>query len=202
MGPKTEKYLNPKGLKREARNCQQRGVKTAQHPRGTIWMKKVRNIRWHTFLIDTLKTETSNFLLNPSLHWKPVECSEQCCCICMPGLTEDKSSYMILYVLMLIQFVVRDTSKKRIAVSNLERMRETASLLAASVDRKKRIFPIRRSWQNKMRHEYLICACMDSSTIFQTTGKNWKVRRNTWFVKLGIICKEMMWKTRLTNYST
>ena len=25
---------------------------------------------------DTLKTETSNFVLNPSLHWKPVECSE------------------------------------------------------------------------------------------------------------------------------
>ena len=26
-------------------------------------MKKVRNIRWHTVLIDTLKTETSNFVL-------------------------------------------------------------------------------------------------------------------------------------------
>ena len=35
-------------------------------------MKKVRNIRWHTVLIDTLKTETSNFVLNPCLHWKPV----------------------------------------------------------------------------------------------------------------------------------
>ena len=39
-------------------------------------MKKVRNIRWHTVLIDTLKTETSNFALNSSLHWKLVECSE------------------------------------------------------------------------------------------------------------------------------
>ena len=38
-------------------------------------MKKVRNIRWHTVLIDTLKIETSNFVLNPSLHWKAVECS-------------------------------------------------------------------------------------------------------------------------------
>ena len=54
-------------------------------------MKKVRNMRWHTVLIDTLKTETSNFVLNPSLHWKPVECSQQCCCTCMPGLTKDKS---------------------------------------------------------------------------------------------------------------
>ena len=41
---------------------------------------------------NTLKTETSNIVLNPSLHWKPVECSEQCCCTCMPGLTEDKVS--------------------------------------------------------------------------------------------------------------
>ena len=40
-------------------------------------MKKVRNIRLHNVLIDTLKTETSNFVLNPSLHWKPIECSEQ-----------------------------------------------------------------------------------------------------------------------------
>ena len=58
-------------------------------------MKKIRNIRWHTVLIDTLKTETSNFVLNPSLHWKPVECSQQCCCTCMPGLTKDKSGCMI-----------------------------------------------------------------------------------------------------------
>ena len=70
-------------------------------------MKKVRNIRWYTVLIDTLKTETSNFILNPSLHWKPVECSQQCCCTCMPGVTKDKSGCMILYALKLIQFVVR-----------------------------------------------------------------------------------------------
>ena len=82
---------------------------------GHIWMK-VRNIRLHTVLIDTLKTETRNFVLNPSLHWKPVECSEQCRFTCMPGITADKSGCMILYVLKLIQFVVRDTSKKRITV--------------------------------------------------------------------------------------
>ena len=35
-------------------------------------MKKVRNIRWHTVLVDTLKLESSNFVLNSSLHWKPV----------------------------------------------------------------------------------------------------------------------------------
>ena len=37
-------------------NCQQRGVKRAQRPRWIVWMKKVRNVRWHTVLIDTLKT--------------------------------------------------------------------------------------------------------------------------------------------------
>ena len=37
---------------------------------------------------------------------------------------------MIMYALKFIQFVVRDTSKKRIkVVCDLERMRETASLL-------------------------------------------------------------------------
>ena len=40
---------------------------------------------------STLKTETSNIVSNPSLHLKPVECSQQCCCTCMLGLTEDKS---------------------------------------------------------------------------------------------------------------
>ena len=79
-------------------------------------MKKVRKIRWHTVLIDTLKTETGNFVLFPSLHWKPVECSEQRCCTCMPGLTEDTSGCTTLYALNFIQFVVRDASKKRITV--------------------------------------------------------------------------------------
>ena len=79
-------------------------------------MKKVRNIRWHTVLIDTLKTETSNFVLNPCLHWKPVEYSQECCCTFMLGLTKDKLGCMILYALKLIQFVVRETSKERITV--------------------------------------------------------------------------------------
>ena len=79
-------------------------------------MKKVRNIRWHTVLIDTLKTETSNFVLNPSPHWKPVECSEQCCCTCMPGLTEDKSGCMIVHALKIFQFVVRAINKNIISV--------------------------------------------------------------------------------------
>ena len=74
--PKTEKDLSQRSrLKKEVRNCQQRGVERAQHPTGTVWMKKVRNIRWNTVLVDALKTETGNLILNHSLHWKPVECS-------------------------------------------------------------------------------------------------------------------------------
>ena len=69
-------------------------------------MKKVRNIWWLTVLVGTLKAETSKFVLNPSFHWKPVECSEQCCCTCMPGLAEDKPGCMILYALKLIHFVI------------------------------------------------------------------------------------------------
>ena len=39
VGPKTEqRKIFPKGLKREAKNCQQRGAKRGQHPRGTVWM--------------------------------------------------------------------------------------------------------------------------------------------------------------------
>ena len=34
----------------------------------------------------------------------------------MPGLTKDKSGFIILNVLKLIQFVVRETSKERMTV--------------------------------------------------------------------------------------
>ena len=50
-----------------------------------------------------------------------MENSEQRCCTCMPRLTEDKLGCVILYALKLIQFVVRDTSKKRIIEFNLDR---------------------------------------------------------------------------------
>ena len=56
MGPKTEKDLFPK-VSREKRGTVSRGVKRVQQPRGTVWMKKVRNTRWHTVLTDTLKTD-------------------------------------------------------------------------------------------------------------------------------------------------
>ena len=61
MGPKTEIYLLPKGLGREASNCKQKGVKTAQRHRRMVWMKKVRKIRWHGAMTETLKTQASNF---------------------------------------------------------------------------------------------------------------------------------------------
>ena len=58
MGPKTFS----KCLKKEVRNCKQRGVERAQRPRGIVWMRKVRKTSWHTVLIDALKTETSSFV--------------------------------------------------------------------------------------------------------------------------------------------
>ena len=76
-------------------------------------MKKVENIWWHTVLIDTLKAETNNCVLNPSIQWKPVECSEQSCCSCMPWLTEDKSGCLILCALFVL-FVVKDANKNGI----------------------------------------------------------------------------------------
>ena len=62
-------------------------------------MKKVKHISWHTLLIDTLKTETIHFALNPSLHLKPLERSEQCCSTFKSGLTEDKYIYRIMYII-------------------------------------------------------------------------------------------------------
>ena len=124
-------------------------------------MKKVRNILWHTVLNDALKTETSNFVLDLSLHWKPVESSEQCCCTCMSGLTEDNLCCMILYALKLIQFVVRDTSKKRIAVVKL-RENEGNSLLATSVDKKELFSNSVQLTEPAQRHKYLIRASTDS----------------------------------------
>ena len=56
------------------------------------------------------------FCIDPSLHWKPEESSEQCCCTYMPGLMEDKSGCMILYALKFFPFAVRDINMKRIAV--------------------------------------------------------------------------------------
>ena len=63
-----------------------------------------------------VENRESNFVLNRSLYWQPAECSEQCCCTCMPGLPEDKLGCTILYALKFIQFVARDTSKRRITV--------------------------------------------------------------------------------------
>ena len=39
MSPKTGKVFFTKGLKREAMNCKQRGVKRAQRPKGIVRMK-------------------------------------------------------------------------------------------------------------------------------------------------------------------
>ena len=72
MGPKTEKDLRPKASRQK-----QRGVKRAQRSRWLVWMKKVRKVRWHGVVKETLKALASNFVLDPRFNWKPVECSKQ-----------------------------------------------------------------------------------------------------------------------------
>ena len=53
----------------------QRGVKRAQCPRRVVRMKKVRKIRWHSVMTETLKTKGSNFVFDRGFNWKPVESS-------------------------------------------------------------------------------------------------------------------------------
>ena len=93
------------------RNSKQRGVKRARHSRWFVWTKKVRKVRWHGVVRETLKAQASNFVLDPRFNWKPVECSKQWCSTHMPGFTEDYSGSMVLYALKFIQFVVWETSK-------------------------------------------------------------------------------------------
>ena len=71
---------------------------------------KVRNICRHIVMEETLKTKASNFVLNFSLHWKPVKYSERRCCFVMNELPEDMSGCMIVCALNFMHLVVRETS--------------------------------------------------------------------------------------------
>ena len=71
-------------------------------------MKKVRKIRLHGVMTETLKTKGSNFALDPGFNWKLVECFKQQCCTHVRRTIW--SCCMILYALKFIQFVVRETS--------------------------------------------------------------------------------------------
>ena len=48
-----------------------------QRPRWMVRMKTVSKIRWHSGIIEKLKTKASNFVLDPGLHRNPLKCSEQ-----------------------------------------------------------------------------------------------------------------------------
>ena len=74
----TEKDLLPK-VPREKRSIVRREAlteHTASYREG-IYMKKIRKIRRHIVGKEALKTKTSNFALDPCLHWKAVESSER-----------------------------------------------------------------------------------------------------------------------------
>ena len=55
-GAKDRERSSAIDLETEARNCKQRGVKRAQRPGWVVWIKKVRKIKWHSVMTETLKT--------------------------------------------------------------------------------------------------------------------------------------------------
>ena len=62
VGPKTEKDLLPKVSR------QKRGTENRDVSRWMIRMKKVRKVRWHGVLRETLKAQASNFVLDPHFN--------------------------------------------------------------------------------------------------------------------------------------
>ena len=40
-------------------------------------MKTVKKVRWHGVMTEILKTQASNFVLDPRFNWKPGVCSKQ-----------------------------------------------------------------------------------------------------------------------------
>ena len=75
MGPKTKIFCQRSSDRREELKAE--GVKRAQRSRWMVWMKKVRKVRWHGVVRETLKAQASNYILDPRLNWKRVECSKQ-----------------------------------------------------------------------------------------------------------------------------
>ena len=73
MGPKTENDILPKVCRQKRGTEKQRGVKRAQRSRWLVWMKKVRNVRWHGVVREALKAQASNLVLDPRFNWKPVQ---------------------------------------------------------------------------------------------------------------------------------
>ena len=65
----------------------------AQRSGWLVWMKKVRKVRWHGVVRETLKAQASNFVLDPRFNWKPVECPKQRRSTHMPGLCFSFSAF-------------------------------------------------------------------------------------------------------------
>ena len=47
----------------------------AQRSRWLVWMKKVRKVRWHGVVRETLKAQASNFVLDPCFNWTVIHFS-------------------------------------------------------------------------------------------------------------------------------
>ena len=77
MGPRTENDLRPK-VSRQKRGTENREVSRERSVLdGWYGWRRSEKVRWRGDVIETLKAQASNFVLDPRLNWKPVECSKQ-----------------------------------------------------------------------------------------------------------------------------
>ena len=147
VGPKTEKDLFPKVL-----NELSARVRTAQRPRRTVWIRKVK---YMVAYCSDRYTENRQAILYWILaftgsQWSVLNSAVALACMDL----EDKSGCMILYVLKLIQLLSGIPARRELQKSNLERNSKFVGRISgqAGVD-----FPILGNWQNKIWHKYLIC---------------------------------------------
>ena len=91
-------------------------------------------------------------------------CVRVCACVCV--------CVCVCVLLLFIDIVQHNWAclawKSAIEIKSLLLLKETASLLAASVERKGRILPYLRNWQKRMWHRSLICTSMESVSSINT----------------------------------
>ena len=63
-----------KSFKGETRNCQKGGILRAECSTRLIRVNELREVGWHTVVVEALKTETGNLIMDPSFYRKPMQC--------------------------------------------------------------------------------------------------------------------------------
>ena len=155
-GTKTE-GSSTKNLKREVRTCQQRYVKRMQHPRGIVWMK-VREMYCGILL---WQRQAILYWILAFIGSQQSILNSDVACACLGLQKTSKASWFCMH-LSFFSLLLRRSARKGLQQPNLESMKETASLVTASVERKEWIFPILCNWQNRIWHRCVICAATES----------------------------------------